>query len=271
MNAMDARIGRRDALRLGGAGVSLAALLAACGEDRTGDPDPGRVGLAPVPTALPTLTVDDAVLLRTAASLEATVVSVHQTANELGVFDGSFATLADAAVANHEANIATMNSLAVAAGGTEWTDTNPWYVERSVTPMLAAVSDSDDPARDAVNLAIMLENLMAATYQDLVGQLTSSEARVAAMEACTQASRHAAALALAAFGIANRFSPELLGDDVARTSAGVLPHYAINSRFGRTGQLEYIAGPQDENGVRTTFLISTPAANSYIYAELSDA
>ena len=36
------RLGRRDALRIGGLTVSLAAIVAACGDDRGGDTDPGR-------------------------------------------------------------------------------------------------------------------------------------------------------------------------------------------------------------------------------------
>ena len=37
------RFGRRDALRIGGLSVSLAALVAACGDDRGGSTDPGRI------------------------------------------------------------------------------------------------------------------------------------------------------------------------------------------------------------------------------------
>lgn len=43
---LDARVGRRQALRIGGLSVSLAALVAACGDDRGGDTAPGRVGNA---------------------------------------------------------------------------------------------------------------------------------------------------------------------------------------------------------------------------------
>ncbi|NND74365.1 MAG: hypothetical protein HKN44_05110 [Ilumatobacter sp.] len=264
-------IGRRDALRIGGTTLSLAAIVVACGDDRTGDSDPGRVGLAPLPTVLPEFEVDDAVLLRTAASLENTVVSVHATARELGVFDGSFATIADRAVANHSARASAMNDLAVAAGGTAWDDVNPWYVERSITPILDAVGDSDDAARDAINLAITLENLLAATYQEMASTLTSADARAAALEACAQSGRHSAALVLAAFGVANRFSPALVGEEATRTAAGVNRQYAIPGTFGQLGQFELVAGPQDVNGVRSTFLLATPAANSYIYNELSGA
>lgn len=267
----DNRMGRRDALRLGGTTLSLAAIVAACGDNRTGDPDPGRVGLAPAPTVIPEFEVGDAVLLRSAASLENTVVSVHATAKELGLFAGSFELLADQATANHTARAAAMNEAAQAAGGTAWDDVNPWMAERLITPILAAIVDSDDPGRDAVNLAITLEDWLAATYQDLTGRLISAEGRDAALEGCVQASRQSAAMVLAAFGVAHRFSPALLGEEVERTVDGVLKEFAIYSTFGQVAQLELVVGPQDVNGVRATFVLSTPAANSYIYQELSDA
>lgn len=265
------RLGRRDALRLGGTTLSLAAIAAACGDGRTGDPDPGRVGLAPIPDPLPDYEVDDVVLLRTAASLENTVVSIHETAGELGLFDGGFAELATQATANHAARASDVNALVSANGGTPWTDVNPWFVERTFTPVLDAIVASDDPGRDAINLAITLENLVAGTYQDLVGRLIDPTARLTALRACIQANRQAAAMALSAFGVANRFSPALVGEEVDRTADGVLREYAIETRFGQVGQLELVAGPPDQNGVRTTFLMATPAANSYIYRELSDA
>ncbi len=72
------RYGRRDALKIGGLTVSVAAIAAACGEDRTGDESPGRVGYAPPVTDPADYPIDDAVLLRTASSLELTLVDVYE-------------------------------------------------------------------------------------------------------------------------------------------------------------------------------------------------
>ncbi len=66
---------RRDAFKIGGVTIGLATLVAACGAGREGDDDPGRVGSAPVPTALPEYPVDDAVLLRTPSSREYTALA----------------------------------------------------------------------------------------------------------------------------------------------------------------------------------------------------
>ena len=82
------RYGRRDALKIGGLTVSVAALVAACGNDRTGDESPGRVGYAPPITDPPDYPIDDAVLLRTASSLELTLVEVYETILGVGVLEG---------------------------------------------------------------------------------------------------------------------------------------------------------------------------------------
>jgi hypothetical protein len=270
-SALDARVGRRDALRIGGITLSLSAIVAACGDKRTGDSTPGRVGNAPIITAIPDLAVNDVVLLRTASSVELTAVEVYNTAKSLGAFEGSTAELVDRLIADHTATAATMGELTENAGGTAWTDTNPWIMERSITPIFETIAVSDDPARDVINLAITLENLAAATHQGLVGVLSTSELRLAAAAASDASSRQSAALTHNAFGIAHRFSPVLVGESAERNAEGIPPQYAINSQFGSLGQLELVVGAADENGARTTFLLATPAANSFIYEELSEA
>lgn len=261
-------ISRREAFRLGGVTLSLAAIVAACGENRGGDTDPGRVGNAAPVTAIPEYEVNDAVLLRTASSLELTAVAVYNVAKDLVPFEGATAELVDRLIANHTATAATMGELTVAAGGEVWNDTNPWIMDRAVGPILEVISDSDDVARDVMSLAITLENLAAATHQSLTGLLGESSQRVAVAMAAAQESRHSAALALNAFGTANRFSPALVGEEVSRTAANVLRQYAITTQFGSVAQIEMIIGKPDINGVRSTFLLNTPAANSFVYEEL---
>jgi hypothetical protein len=266
---LDARVGRRQALRIGGLSVSLAALVAACGDDRGGDTAPGRVGNADPILSPPDYAVNNVVLLRTASSLELTALAVYDTAKGLGVLEGSTAELVERLQANHQATADKMAELTVAAGGTAWTDTNPWIMERAIAPIVDTISTSDDVLRDVINLAITLENLAASTHQSLTGILTEPEQRLATANASAQESRHSAALILNAFGTGNRFSPALVNEDVERTPENTLAMYAINSTFGSLAQQELIIGEADENGSRTTFLLSTPAANSFIYEELS--
>lgn len=267
---LTARIGRRQAIKLGGVTVSLAALVAACGSNRTGDVAPGRVGNAPKVTSAPEYAVNDAVLLRTASSLENTAIHVYGVAQGLDVFDGGMATLVDRIVANHEATAATMGELTEAAGGTAWTTTNPWFMERAIEPILATITASDDPARDVVNFAITLENMASSTHQTLTSLLSESEQRHAVAQASAGEARHAASLVLQAFGTARRVSPLLVGEELVRTN-GVIPRFAIESTFGSVAQQELLVGEADENGGRTSYLLATPAANSFIYEELDEA
>ena len=261
-------ISRREAFRVGGATLSLAAIVAACGDDRGGDTDPGRVGNAPSVTAIPDYEVNDAVLLRTASSLELTAVDVYNTAKGLVDFDENTTALVDRLIANHTATAAKMGELTVAAGGEAWDRTNPWIMERAIEPILETIADSDDVARDLTSLAITLENLAAATHQSLTGLLSTSEQRTAVAMAAAEESRHSATLVLDAFGTANRYSPLLVGEEVSRTADNVNRQYAVTSSFGSVAQIELIVGAADENGARTTYLVSTPAANSFIYEEL---
>ena len=142
-------------------------------------------------------------------------------------------------------------------------------MERVVAPIVEKITMSDDVGRDVFNLAITLENLATSTHQSLTSILTEPEQRLATANASTEESRHSAALVLNAFGTSNRFSPALIDEEVNRTLENTLAMYAINSTFGSLAQQELIIGEADENGSRTTFLLATPAANSFIYEELS--
>jgi hypothetical protein len=284
---LDARVGRRQALKIGGLSVSLAALVAACGDDRTGDATPGRVGNAPKVTAPPEYEVNDVVLLRTASSLENTAVAVYKAAQEIGVLDGDLATLVERLIENHEATADRMGELTEAAGGTAWTSTNPWIMERAIEPILATIAapqvltndDGDEEvvertleeiSLDVVNLAITLENMASATHQTLTSLLSESEQRVAVANASTEEARHSASLVLEVFGTGRRVSPALTGGEVVNTD-GIIPRYAIETTFGSVAQQELLVGATDENGNRTSYLLPTPAANSLIYEELDDA
>ena len=261
-------IGRREALRVGGVTLSLAAIVAACGENRGGDTDPGRVGNAPPVTDLPDYEVNDAVLLRTASSLELTAVEVYTTAKGIVDFDDGTAALVDRLISNHTATAARMGELTVAAGGEAWNDTNPWIMERAIGPILETIGASDDIPRDVTTLAITLENLAAATHQTLTGLLSTSEQRTAVAMAAAEESRHSAALVLDAYGTASRYSPELVGEEDTRTADNVKRQYAVASQFGSVAQIEMIVGEADVNGARTTYTLSTPAANAFVYEEL---
>ena len=69
---------RRRFLQTSGLTVALGALVAACGGDSAEEGAPGRVGYAPAATPLPTVETNDVVYLRTATSIEQTLVETYE-------------------------------------------------------------------------------------------------------------------------------------------------------------------------------------------------
>jgi hypothetical protein len=264
----DSPVSRRQAFKIGGITVSLAALVAACGDDREGDTSPGRVGYAPPVTDPPDYTVDDAVRLRTAASLEYTVISVYERALESGFVAPSSNELVSNLIDSHQAVADQLGALTDAEGGVPWECTNPWLDDRLIGPVFQAIEISDDPARDLLRFAVALENLAASTHQVMAVELTSPAAKTFALEAATAESRQSAAIVAADRGPDGYISPEVFGEGVPTDVEGLPNIYAITSRFGSVGQAELIVGPADENGSRESFILQTPAENSFVYNEL---
>jgi hypothetical protein len=262
------RYGRRDAFKIGGLTVSVAALVVACGDDRTGDESPGRVGYAPPITDPPDYPIDDSVLLRTASSLELTLVDVYETILDAGVLEGGQVALVERLIVDHQRVADQMGELTESVGGTAWECTNPWYMNRLVDPLLAAVQGSDDPMRDILNTANALESIAAATHQTLTLDLTDEAASAATIAAATLESRHAAAIVAESRGPEGYISPTIGGGGVQSDAQGIPFKFSITDRFGSTGQIELVVGAPDENGVRETFILQTPSLNALIYNEL---
>lgn len=261
-------VGRRDALKIGGATLSLAAVAAACGEDRGGDTAPGRVGNAPAITDPPSYPVDDAVLLRTASSIEQTVINAYRQMLAIGGLDDEVATLLERYIESHQAVSDEFASLTSQVGGVPWNCVNPWYMERSIDPLMAAVVSSDNQVVDMFNISVALENLAASTDQAFAIRLDDADARVEALSAAKLHSRQSAFLVVTVRGVEGYVSPAINNQDVPPDAFGLPQQFAITDRFGSIGQAEIVAGPPDENGVRETFTIQIPAENSYIYNEL---
>jgi hypothetical protein len=259
---------RRDALKLGGLTISAAAFLAACGA-RTGDSAPGRVGFAPPIEELEDYPVDDAVLLRTASSLELTAIAVYEAVLATGLLDAEVTALVERLIEDHQMIADQMGELTESVGGVAWECTNPWYMSRTVEPLLAAVLASDNPVRDIINTAVVLENVAAGTHQTLTIQLEDADAAAATIAAATLESRHSAYIVAVARGPEGYVSPLIDGDgDSPSDVDGVPQKFSITTRFGSTGQAELVAGAPDVNGVRETFIVQTPSLNSWIYNEL---
>jgi len=193
---------------------------------------------------------------------------VYEQALQIEGIDESTQSVMEQLVENHTAVAEAMGALTEAEGGVAWECTNPWLEDRLIEPVLSAIAASDDPARDVVNFAVALENLAASTHQILSVELSSPEAKTATLEAATLESRQSAAIVIAVRGEDGYISPAVAGDGVPTDPAGIPYQYAVESRFGSVGQAELIVGAPNENGVRQSFTLQTPAENSYIYNEL---
>lgn len=259
---------RRDALKLGGLTVSLAAVVAACGSDRTGDAAAGRAGYAPTVTDPPDYAVDDVVLLRTASSLEYTAIAVYDAILAADVVDADTATLFQRMIDDHQMVADEMAKQTEALDGVSWTCTNPWYMDRVVNPLVDTIVASDNPERDIMNTAVAFENIAAASHQTFTSQLTEVAASTATMAAAVLESRHAAAIVASFRGADGYVSPTISGGEDPADENGVPLKFAITSRFGSTGQVDLVAGKPNDLGVRPTFALQTPSLNSYIYSEL---
>lgn len=270
----DRSISRRGLLRSGGVTISLGAIIAACSSAQEGAP--GRVGNAPVVTPLPDPVVNDAVLLRTATSLEYTAIDVYATATELGVLDGSMQQVIDRFVADHTEHAELTASLTAEAGGEPYECANSWIMDRAVAPMLnlisgdeaAGIEPSDDPARDLLAVSEALETLAGATYQELVGALADPQLRRQLALIGAQEVRHAAVVAMRKTGTPEAYlSPALAGEEVTPDESGLTPVYAVPGRFGSLAATELVIGAPNDAGIRATVLLQTPAGNSFVYPD----
>ena len=259
---------RRALLRNSGIVLSFGAVIAACGADRSGSDDPGRLGVAePAPT-LPEAELNDGVLLRTAQSIEYTALAVYAAAADLDVLDRGEVTLVERFVADHERHAADLGALIGSAGADEFTCPNPFLMDRAVGPILGALEGSEDLHRDVLNIAHAFEALAGASYQALVASLADKSLRGAAMLIGGEEQRHAAALA-SAINPDELISPVLFGGQAEADDAGFPVPYAVPSTFGQHTGNEHVVGARDDEGARFSTQLQTPAANTIVYDYVS--
>ena len=273
---------RRRLLATSSLTVSLGALLAACGGGTAAAP--GRVGNAPTPTPLPDEPVDDAVLLRTATSLEHTALDMYAWASELGVLDGTAEAMVARMVEDHTATAAAMSEATAQAGGEPFDCANQWFAVRIMPPLYerivgtgddAASTDpipaSDDPARDVLGLAYAFETTLAAMYQEMVVKLQDPALRVTSITTGSQTARHAAVLAVLRDGAPVAYvNPVLAGaSDDTTLAEGLTPIFAVPNHFGSLAPVQVTIGPATDAGTRFTASLQTPAANAYVYPSLA--
>ncbi|HEY0518009.1 MAG TPA: ferritin-like domain-containing protein, partial [Ilumatobacteraceae bacterium] len=175
---------RRGVLRIGGLSVGAAALAAACGEHARGEI--GRVGAVPTTVKLPDAIVTNVTLLRTASSLEYSIINVYsQIVGKSDLLDPKYDEMIQRFMDDHTAQAKALEQLTTAAGGTAWTCSNPKIDDLIINPVItrvtkgtaatanaAAIKSSDDPRRDMLNFAHALETLAGESYQSFVPLLS---------------------------------------------------------------------------------------------------
>lgn len=259
---------RRALLRNSGLALSLGALAAACGDNRGGPADPGRLGVAEPRPTLPEAELNDGVLLRTAQSLEYTAIAVYDAAGGLGVLNADQTALVTRFVADHQRHAADLGALVTRVGAQEFTCPNPFLMERAVAPILAALEGSDDVLRDVLNIAYAFETLAGRSYQALVAALGEPSLRSTAMVIGGEEQRHAAVLA-AAIRPDDLVDPALFGETATDDGDGFPTYYAIPATFGELTGVELVVGVANDEGARFATQLQTPAANSFVYDYLS--
>lgn len=258
-------LGRRQLLRNGGLAISMGAIVAACGTDRGGSTDPGRLGVAPAIPAIEPKEVNDVVLLRTAQSLEYTALAVYDAAGKTGELGDGEMSLVGRFVEDHTGHAALIGSLITDNGGEVYEQTNPFVMDRAVGPILAALDGTDDLHRDLLNIAYSFEMLAGESYQALVTALTALDLRREMMRIGGEEQRHAAALA-AAVNPKQLFSPVFSGTPAENDADGFPVPYVIPGVFGPLTGINLVVGAKDPTeGTRFATQLQTPAENSYVY------
>lgn len=264
-----ARLDRRALLRNSLLALGAGAVLAACG-DREGSTDPGRLGVAPpLPTLPETGEITDATWLRTLQSLEHTMLALYAGLAEHGGLPGAAAALTEPFTAAHDEAAEALAELVAAAGGADYACANPFFTDRYVNPVIAAMADTDDAARDAGQIAYAFEDWTARSYQAAAARAWEDPAvRVEIIGRAAEASRRAGGLAVT-LSPDTLLSPVLTGGQAETDTDGFPTLYAIPSRFGQVAAIELRYGRANDDGARATVSLQTPGANSIIYDGLS--
>jgi len=184
---------RRGFLKIGGATVFGAAVLAACGSDAAPDVAESGAGAATTTTADPAVTEFDTNLLRTATSLEILAVNTYQTGIDSGLIGNAdvldaFTLFRD----QHDDHRGALQQATedYAGTGTAYEDTNRFLQDTVITPALDALTDEES----LLNLALRLETLAAESYVWAAGELSTTRLRQAIMGIGGTEGRHQAVL-----------------------------------------------------------------------------
>jgi hypothetical protein len=179
-------------------------------------------------------------------------------------------TIVQRFVDDHTGHSVALGGFITEAGGEEFACANPWLSRRVLTPIHEALEASDDPLRDVLSISHALESLAAASYQALVGLFTEPDLRMKIMQIGADENRHAATLAMAITGTPDGYvNPELLREATLLEDPEFAVAYAMPSTFGTVSAIELVVGRRNDEGRRLAIDLQTPAANTFVYSDMS--
>ena len=187
-------LNRRRFLQVGGLTVATAAVFAACGTD---DSAPGTTTSGDADTATTGEggkgATGDLQILRTASSLEVLAVDVYQKAIDSGlVKTAAVGDVAKLFQAQHREHAELFQGATKKLGGRAFDRANP-VVLQSLQGPIGALRDE----KDVLELALMLEQAAASTYQSTVGGFDDASLNQAVMSVGGVEARHVAVLSSA--------------------------------------------------------------------------
>jgi hypothetical protein len=300
-DAVGRGVDRRTLLKVGGFSVAAAALIAACGgENGSGNvPKDDNIplsGTAP-PIKQPGDGVyDDAVLLRTATSLQYNALEVIAAIQKVSGIDPDVAALSKDYAPLVQRQADELGRATTEIGGTPYEAPNPRFNEEVVAPSLHLISVSQTPASDAANFMHAVIAVLAETMQSFVPLIRRQQPRQLLMQVGTVHGREAGWLANA-ITPQNIVSEETIAaaspsDPVETTTttpaAGLpttteapttsaagggggttadIPVYVVPATFGQLGAVQVVLGNANDQGAdkRTVINIETPSLNSFVY------
>lgn len=185
-------LNRRTFMQIGGLTVATAAVFAACGSDDSGDTAKGAVDKADEKGSGSgsDASESDIKILRTASSLEVLAVEVYQKAIDSKLV--TTAAVGDAAKlfqSQHREHAQLFQGATKKLGGKPMDKANPVVLQSLMGP-IAALKDETG----VLELALMLEQAAAATYQSSVGMFEDKTLNQAAMSVGGIEARHVAVL-----------------------------------------------------------------------------
>ena len=212
--------------------------------------------------------MNDAVYLRTATSLEVTILDIYDAITESGVLEGEAQALIDELIADHREDVETTARLTRDAGGEPYECPNSWYVERVFAPVLPQITGdesedippSDDPATDVAGGGQRPRD-PDDRHVPAVRRAARRPrpARRGDHASAPDDARHAAAVAMLSTGVPDGYvSPALFGDEILPDEDGRNPLYAIPTRFGSLAAVELLVGAPNDTGTRFSTPFETP-------------